>query len=96
MSGQKQYINESLEEMLDAVEGLDNAGIDAELAALGVEPGIARSSVRNAVQCAVAKRHRAGRGARIKSRVASMFGMFRDSSEPVYAGKRGARKRDSE
>lgn len=95
MNIRNRYINKSLEEMLDAVDGLDIAAIESELKALGVDPGVAGSAVRNAIQSAVAKKQQSARGARIKSRVVSMMGLFRDSSEPVYAGKRVPRKRDA-
>lgn len=96
MNNQKRYINESLEEMLDAVDGLDDAGIESELKVLGVDPGVARSTVRNAIQSAVAKKQQSRRSVRVKSSIASMFGLFRDSSEPVYGSKRAPRKRDTE
>ena len=92
MNNQNRYINESLEEMLDAVDGLDDAGIESELKALGVDPGVARSTVRKAIQGAVAKHQPGRRSARAGSRLASMIGLFRDSPEPVYGGKRASRK----
>jgi len=93
MNNQSRYIIESFEEMLDAVDGLDHAAIESDLRALGVDPGIAGSVVRNAIQGAVAKHGPARRGEGAESPLAAMTGLFRDSPEPVYGGKRTTPKR---
>jgi uncharacterized protein YejL (UPF0352 family) len=96
MKKQNRYMDESFEAMLADVDGMDNAAVESELMALGVDPGVAGSVVRNAIQRAVAKNQPARRGDRVGSLLASMMGLFRDSPEPVYGGKRAPRKRKSD
>ena len=93
MKKQNRYMDESYEAMLAEVDGMDNAAVESELKALGVDPGVAGSVVRDAIRCAVAKKQPARRGERFGSLLASMMGLFRDSPEPVYGGKRTPRKR---
>lgn len=87
MSKHSDKTNRAFEDMFASVEKLNDAEVESELRALGIDPGVAGSEVKSAIDRVVADFQPTGREERPRSRAGAEAGLFRDSEEPMFAGR---------
>ena len=87
MSKHKVQRNLSIESLFASVEKLDNAEVEAELRAHHIDPGVAGSVVKNAIDRALADHLPVPRSVRSDNRGTPNVRMFRDSEQSVFGGR---------
>lgn len=87
MSKQNNQTDRAFEDMFASVEALDDAEVELELRALGIDPGVAGSAVKSAIDRAVADYQPRPREDQSHNPRGEEVALFRDSEEPMFAGR---------